>query len=85
MINILNIYKKECFKWCLARLLYPADHHPARIRKPDRNVANELYFKDTKFPVKTRGIHKIEKRFILPLAFLLKKIWKSIYQKNDVK
>ena len=74
MINILNICKKECFKWCLARFLYPADHHPATINKPDRNVANELYFKDTKFPVKTRVIHKIEKRFILPLPFLLKKI-----------
>ena len=49
-------------KWCLLRYLNPVNHHPARITKADKDFANRLDFKDIKFPVKTRGIHKIEKK-----------------------
>ena len=59
---------------------------PARITK---NFAKKLDFKDTKFPVKVRDIHKIEKKRIpLALVFLVMKIKKNIqsmYQKNVVK
>ena len=61
MINIQNINDNECFEWCLVRYLNPADHHPARITKAYKNFAKTLDFKDIKFPVKTRNIHKIEK------------------------
>ena len=50
LINIQNTDGNECFKCCLVRYLNPADHHPARITE------------DIKFPVKTRDIHKIEKK-----------------------
>ena len=62
MVNIQNIDDNECFKWCLVKYLHPADHHPARITKADKNFAKELDFKDKKFPVKIRDIHKIEKK-----------------------
>ena len=42
--------------------LNPADHHPTWITKADKDVAKRLDFKDIKFPVKTKDIHKIEKR-----------------------
>ena len=51
----------ECFKWCLVRSLNPADHHPARITKDDKDFAKRLDFKDIKFPGKTRDVHEIEK------------------------
>ena len=38
-MNIQNIDDNECFKWCLVKYLHPADHHPARITKADKNVA----------------------------------------------
>ena len=60
-INVQNTDDNGCFKWCLVRYLNPADHHPARITKADKNFVKRLYFKETKFPVKTRDIHKIEK------------------------
>ena len=37
------------------------DHHPARIKKVDKDFVKELDFKDIKFLVKIRGIQKIEK------------------------
>ena len=62
MINIQNIIDNECFKWCLVRYSHPADHHPARTRQVDRLYGGKLDFKDIKFPLKVRDIHKIEKK-----------------------
>ena len=69
MINIQN----TCFKGCLFRYLDPADDNPRRIAKADKGFAKRLDFKDIKFPVKARDIHKIEKKIILALAFLVMK------------
>ena len=46
----------------LVRYLNPADHNPRRITKADEGFAKRLDFKDKTFPVKTRDIHKIEKK-----------------------
>ena len=62
MIDIQNIGNNESFKWCLVRYLQPEDHHPAKITKANKDFAKRLDFKDMKFPVKIRGIHKIEKK-----------------------
>ena len=69
MINIQNIDDNECFKWCLVGYLNPADHHPARITKADKDFEKRLDFKDMKFPVKIRGIHKIVKNSISIIVF----------------
>ena len=71
-MNIQNIDDNECFKWCLVKYLHPADHRPARITKADKNVAKELDFKDKKFSVKIRDIHKIEKKKIASLVIKTK-------------
>ena len=42
--------------------LNPADHNPRWITKADKRFAKRLDFKDIKLPVKTRDIHKIEKK-----------------------
>ena len=60
-INIQNIDDNKCFKWCSVRYLDVADHNPRRITKTDKDFAKNLAFKDIKFPVKVRDIHKIEK------------------------
>ena len=60
----------ECFKWCLVRYLNPTDHHPARIKKADKDFAKALDLKDIHFPGKIRDIHKIEnKNSISPGVF----------------
>ena len=66
MIVIQNTDDNECFKWCLVRYLNLADHNPKRIARADKDFAKRLDFKDIKFPVKTRDIHKIgeKKNFI---------------------
>ena len=61
MINVQNIDDNECFKWSLVRYLNLADDLPARITKSDKDFAKKLDFKDIKFPVKVRDIHKVEK------------------------
>ena len=38
------------------------DHHPARIKKVDKHFSRELDFRDVKFPLKIRDIHKCEKK-----------------------
>ena len=59
MVNIQNIDDNECFKWSIGRLTNRTDHNLRRITKP---FAKKLDFKNTKFPVKIRDIHKIEKK-----------------------
>ena len=55
LINIQNIDDNECFRLCLVRYVNPANHHPARISKADKNFAKKLDFKVFK------DIRKIEK------------------------
>ena len=82
LVNIQNNDDNECFKWCLVRYLNPANHHLARITKTDKDFAKRLDFKDIKFPVKIRDIHKTEKK---KLAMKIKKHIQSMYQNNAVK
>ena len=66
----------------------PGDRNPARIAKADKDFAEKLEFKDIKFPVKVRKIHKIEKTIPLKLVFLVTKRRKNIqfmYQKYITK
>ena len=44
------------------RFLNPTGHNIIRITKADKDFAKRLDFKDMKFLVKTRDIHKIEKQ-----------------------
>ena len=44
LINIQNVDDKKCFKFCFFRYFNPADHHPARIRKADKDFAKTLDF-----------------------------------------
>ena len=62
MINIQNIDGNECFKWSIVKYLNHADRNPARITKADKEFTQKLDFKNIKFPVKIRDIHKIEKK-----------------------
>ena len=61
MISILKIDFNGCFKWSKVRYLNPANYHPARITKADKDFVETLDIKDIKFPVKIGDIHKIEK------------------------
>ena len=72
----------------MVRYLNLADHDPRKITKSNKGFAKRLDFKDIKFPVKIRDIHKIEKKNPSELLSLLMKIKKnvqSMYQKNFVK
>ena len=40
------------------QILNPEDHNPARITKAEKDFAKKLDFKDIKFPVKVRNMHK---------------------------
>ena len=62
LINIQNIDNNKCFKQSIVRYLNPVNHYQARIIKADKDIAKKLDFKDIKFPVKNRDIHKIEKQ-----------------------
>ena len=78
----------ECFKWCLVRYLNPTNYNPRRITNADKDVAKRLDFKDTKFPVKIRDIHKFEKKNSIGIGVLVMKTGKNIqpmYQSNVVK
>ena len=57
LINIQNIDDNDSFKWSLVRYLNPADHHPTRITKADKDFAKKFDFKDIKFSVKISDNH----------------------------
>ena len=51
----------------MAKYLNPADHNPARISRIDKNIAikdfaRKLDFKNIRFCLKIRDIHKTEKK-----------------------
>ena len=46
----------------MVQYLNLAEHNPRGITKADKDFAKRLDFKDIKFPVKIRDIHKIEKK-----------------------
>ena len=88
MINIQNIDDNKCFKWYIVRYLNPEDRNPARIAKADKEFARKLDFKDIKFPVKFRDIHKIEKKNsigIIAFGYKDKENVQFMYLKNVVK
>ena len=53
---------KETIQESKMRYLNPVDHNQRRITKPNKEFAQKIDFKNIKFPVKIRDIHKIEKR-----------------------
>ena len=57
------------------------DKNPARIIKIDKHFARKLEFKDMKFPVKIRDIHKVEKNVVSALVFLVVRIKKNCQAK----
>ena len=42
--------------------------YPAQITKADKDFARRLDFSNIKFPVKTRDIHKIEKKNFIDIS-----------------
>ena len=86
--NIQNTNDNECFKWYLFRYLNPTDHNPRTITKVDKYFAKSLNFKDIKFIVKFRDIHKIEKLNSIGISvfgYENKRNIQSMYQKIFVK
>ena len=55
----------------LGQAFHPPDNNPAIIRKVDKDFVREFNFKDMKFSIKIRDIHKIEKRIVTKLVFLV--------------
>ena len=63
-----SINDNEYFKWCLVRYLNLAGHNPRRITKANKDFAKRLDFRDIKFPVRIRDIHKIEKKKFISIS-----------------
>ena len=60
LINIQNIDDNECFKWCLVSYLNPADHHPAKVTKADKDFPKRLDFKNIIFQPKLETFTKLK-------------------------
>ena len=67
----------------MGRYLYPANHNLRTITKAGKDFSKRLDVTEIKFSVKIRDIHKIKKRILSQLAFLVMK--QSMYQKIAVK
>ena len=64
--------------------IHPKYHHPAIITKADKDFLKtvDFDFKDIKFPVKTRDIHKSEKKKnSIAISIFGYKNFQSMYQK----
>ena len=53
LINIKNNDQK-CFLWCHVRNINPVNDHPGRIKKTDRDFANNLNYDGIEFPVQEK-------------------------------
>ena len=63
MLMILNV-----LKCCLVKYLNPEEHNPRRTRKADEDFSKKLEFRDIKFPVKIRDIHKNEENYSIRIS-----------------
>ena len=59
LINIKNNDQK-CFLWCHVRHINPLKEHPKTITKFDREIACNLSYDRTEFPVEEKDFEKIE-------------------------
>ena len=59
LINIKN-YDQKCFLWCHVRHINPLKEHPERITKIDREIACNLNYDRTEFPVEEKDFKNIE-------------------------
>ena len=59
LINIKNNDQK-CFLWCHARHINPANDHPGRITRVDKDIANNLNYDGVEFPVQEKNFKKVE-------------------------
>ena len=48
------------FIWCHVRHINPIKDHPGRIKKTDRDFANNLNYGDIEFPVQEKDLKKVE-------------------------
>ena len=62
LINIQNKDEK-CFLWCHVRMLNLKNTNPQRICKLDKQIAGNLDYSDTEFPINIHDYEKIEERF----------------------
>ena len=88
LIDILNINDNECFMWFLVRYVHPTDHNPRRIIKVDKLYGDKLDFRNIKFLVKVRDIHKIERTNSIGISvfgYENKKKYQIYVSKNIVK
>src|SRR5271155_418352 len=60
IINMEN-QDEQCFKWCVARALNPVEKDQERITKKLRIQAEELIWKEFKFPANLNDIDKFER------------------------
>ena len=44
----------KCFLWCHVRHINPVKEHPGRIKKTDRDFANNLNYDGIEFPVQEK-------------------------------
>ena len=64
MKGLINIKNKddECFRWFHIRHLNPQTEHPARIKKEDKKIINELNYDGINFPLSQKHYNKVEKQ-----------------------
>ena len=60
--GLININNKDdkCFLWCHVRHLNPQEPNPQRIKRTDKELAEQLNYEGIEFRVKAKHYNKIE-------------------------
>ena len=72
LINTKNNNNKY-FLWSHIRHLNPLKIHPERITKADKNMVNDLDYKDIEFPVLKKIIVELHRKIIFALMYFVMK------------
>ena len=59
LVNIKNNDQK-CFLWCHVRHINPVKDHSERVKKIDKDFANNLNYDGIEFPVQEKDFKKVE-------------------------
>ena len=61
VVNIMNRFDNECFKWCVTRALHPIGEHPERLTKKLREQSKLFDWTGVSFPTSFEDIALFEK------------------------
>ena len=75
--GLINVYNNDqkCFLWCHIRHINSVKIYPERITQKDKQVVNDLNYREIKFSVSEKKLIKLKRKITFALMFFVMKMY----------